>query len=295
MKKIFITGGSGMLGSHLAAQAVSSGWEAWATYSSHPVEIDGCHMLKVDVTDPVGVRRAISDVDPDVVVNTAANVKPDDCEQHKAGAFAVNTLGALNVASAAESAGAHFIQISTDLVFRGESAPYQVQDTISPVNYYGMTKASAEVGIYGSGAKWAIVRTTVIYGPRKFPSLASFSDKVIESLRAGKTLSAYVDQYRPAVPVWNLADAILEIAERRVEGIYHVVCPELSSRHQFACKVAEVFGLDQSLIQPIYMDETPAIAPRPKMLVLDTISTSRVLNTHLLGFEEGILELKRRM
>jgi dTDP-4-dehydrorhamnose reductase len=74
-----------------------------------------------------------------------------------------------------------------------------------------------------------------------------------------------------------------------------VVCPEPSTRFQFARRVAREFGLDESLIAPIYMDENPSIAPRPKALVLDTISSQRRLKTRFLGFEEGIIELKKRM
>jgi dTDP-4-dehydrorhamnose reductase len=117
---------------------------------------------------------------------------------------------------------------------------------------------------------------------------------VIDTLRAGREMKAFADQYRAPIPAWNLADVLLEIAEKRLTGIFHAVCPEPTSRYQFARKVAEVFGLDAGLIVPIYMDEVEAIAPRPKVLILDTASTQRALGTRLLGFEEGIAGLRDR-
>jgi len=284
-----------MLGSYTGVQAAASGWETWATYSGHRVELPGCRMAPLDIRDPAKVSEAIADIQPDVIIHTAALVRPDLCEQRKAEAFAVNCLGAHNVVAAAEKVGAHLVHVSTDLVFDGERNPFKPDDTLRPANYYGLTKAAAEAAVYASTLSWAIVRTTTLYGPRKFPFLESFSDKVIESLRQGQPVIAYTDQYRPAAPVWNVADVLLEIAERRLTGIYHAVCPEVTSRFQFARRVAEVFGLDESLVKPSSMDEAQTLARRPKVLVLDILSTARTLNTRLLTFEEGIRELGTRM
>lgn len=290
--RLLITGGSGMLGSYVATQAAEAGWETWAAYSNHTVELPGCRMLQLDIRDETEVARTIGDVRPEVIIHTAALVKPDVCEQRKADASAINTLGAVNIIAAAEKVGAHLVHISTDLVFSGERNPYRTDDPLCPVNHYGLTKAEAETAVRTSRLTWAIVRTSIIYGPRKFPFLESFSDRVIETLRAGETMNAFVDQCRCPIPAWNLADVLLEIAERRMTGIYHAVCPEPSTRYDFARKVAEIFGLDASLIKPISMDQVETLALRPKTLILDTSSISEALNTRLLGFEEGIASLR---
>ena len=290
--RLLITGGSGMLGSYVATQAAEAGWETWAAYSNHAVELPGCRMLQLDIRDETEVDRTIGEVRPEVIIHTAAVSKPDLCEEDKARAFAVNVLGTMNVIAAAENVGAHLVHISTDLVFSGERNPYQVDDPLCPVNHYGLTKAAAETAVRTSRLTWAIVRTSIIFGPRKFPFLESFSDRVIETLRAGETMNAFVDQCRAPIPAWSLAEVCLEIADRRLTGIYHAVCPESSTRYEFAVKLAEVFGLDSALVVPKTMDEVPALAHRPNTLILDTLSTQRALNTRLLGFEEGIASLR---
>ena len=284
-----------MLGSYVATQAVEAGWETWATYADHPIELPGCRMVQLDIRDSTKVGEVVAGIGPDAIIHTAALVKPDVCEQNKADAFGINVLGTHNLLVAAAKVGAHFVHVSTDLVFSGEHNPIKENAFLNPPNYYGLTKAAAETAIYASNTSWAIARTSIIYGPCKFPFLESFSDKVIESLRAGKPIGGFVDQYRPAIPAWNLADVLLELAQRRLTGIYHAVCPEPITRNQFARRIAQVFGYDESLITPLYMDETKAAAYRPKMLVLDVVNTSRVLNTRLLTFEEGIQELRARM
>ena len=284
-----------MLGSYVSAQAAAAGFEVFATYSAHEVEIPGCRMVKLDIGDREETARVVGEIGPGAIIHTAALVKPDVCEQQKDVAYRCNVAGTSNIIAAAESVGAHLVHVSTDLVFSGEHSPSMPDDTLSPVNYYGLTKACAEAAVYASKIDWAVVRTSIIYGQRMFPNLVSFSDSVIDSLRSGQEVRAFVDQYRSPIPAWNLADVLIEIAQRQLTGIYHAVCPETSTRYQFARKVAQIFGLDETLIKPISMDEVPSPARRPKMLVIDTKETQGKLNVRLLGFEEGIGELRDRV
>jgi dTDP-4-dehydrorhamnose reductase len=52
----------------------------------------------LDVTDEARVASAISSAEPDWVLNTAAFHRVDDCELDPTSTFAVNAVGALNVA-----------------------------------------------------------------------------------------------------------------------------------------------------------------------------------------------------
>jgi dTDP-4-dehydrorhamnose reductase len=288
MPKLLVTGGSGMLGSYTATRAAAAGWDVTATYFGNAVELPGCLTVHLDLADP---WDAVGSICPDVIIHTAAQVKPDVCEEQKRLAFDTNVVGTDNLLRAAECVHAHFIHVSTDLVFSGEKNSYSEGDLLTPPNYYGLTKAAAEAAVLASETETAIVRTSIIYGPRMLPHLNSFSDKIIESLRAGKPMTAFTDQRRCPIPAWNLADVLLEIAERRLTGIFHAVCPESSTRYEFALKVAEAFGLDTSLIRPATMDQVPAAAHRPHDLILDTSTTQARLSTRLQGFEEGITAL----
>lgn len=288
MAGLLVTGGSGMLGSYVATQAAAAGWDVTATYGSNAVELPGVRMVHLDLSEP---WELVGSLCPDVVIHTAAQAKPDVCEEHKRLAYDTNVVGTDNTLRAAERVRALFIHISTDLVFSGEHSAYSEGDRLSPPNYYGLTKAAAEAAVFASETDTATVRTSIIYGPRMFPNLNSFTDRIVESLRAGKTMIAFTDQRRCPIPAWNLAEVLLEIAERRLTGIFHAVCPESSTRYDFAVRVAEVFGLDASLIEAATMDQVPSAAHRPTTLILDTTSTQARLTTHLLGFEEGITAL----
>src|SRR3972149_1758291 len=57
---------------------------------------------------------------PDLVINTAAYHRVDDCQTSGARAFEVNALGAKNVADASPEPGPAMLFISPDYVFDGE-------------------------------------------------------------------------------------------------------------------------------------------------------------------------------
>ena len=76
---------------------------------------------EIEITNMASVEKAFTQHHPDVVINTAAFVRVDDCETQPDNAYAVNTLGARNVAVQAEKLGAKLVHMSSDYVFGGES------------------------------------------------------------------------------------------------------------------------------------------------------------------------------
>ena len=87
--KAIVIGGNGQLGSDLVLECQKRGWETRAL--THE---------QIQVEDADSVRRAFQDASPDVVFNTAAFHNVPRCEEDHSRAFAVNALGALNVARA---------------------------------------------------------------------------------------------------------------------------------------------------------------------------------------------------
>ena len=126
--KVVVIGSTGQLG-----QDLMRAFGKDATGLSHQ---------DLDVTDGVSVASATGSLRPDWVINTAAFHRVDDCETNPSLAFAVNALGALNVARAAASVNAGVVFISTDYVFAGVGRerrhPYTESDDPQPLNVYGV-------------------------------------------------------------------------------------------------------------------------------------------------------------
>ena len=80
-------------------------------------------------------------------------------------AFAVNALGARNLAMAAEEIGAKLVHVSTDYVFSGDAAqPVWEYDLPAPRSVYGKTKLLGEEYVRQFCTRWFVVRTAWLYG-----------------------------------------------------------------------------------------------------------------------------------
>ena len=91
------------------------------------------------------VNQTLTTIKPDVVINTAAYHKVDDCEKNPDISFQVNAIGAFNLAKITESLGVQLVHISTDYVFDGaKQAPYIESDLPNPLNVYGVSKLAGE-------------------------------------------------------------------------------------------------------------------------------------------------------
>src|SRR5665811_1636756 len=66
----------------------------------------------LDIRDPDACLAAVAD--HDLVVNVAAWTAVDDAESHESAAFAVNAVGAANLARACSGARIPMVQLSTD-------------------------------------------------------------------------------------------------------------------------------------------------------------------------------------
>jgi dTDP-4-dehydrorhamnose reductase len=104
--KVVVIGASGQLGTDLCKALQNA-------------EVIPFTHVEVDITSLESVKTACQKYRPDVIINTAAYVRVDDCEDNRDKAFQVNALGARNVAVVAQELGAKLVHISTDYVFGG--------------------------------------------------------------------------------------------------------------------------------------------------------------------------------
>ena len=108
--KVVVIGASGQLGTDLCKALQNA-------------EVIPVTHADVEITSLDSLKEACRKYRPDVIINTAAYVRVDDCEDNRDKAFQVNALGARNVAVVAQDLGAKLVHISTDYVFGGSSIP----------------------------------------------------------------------------------------------------------------------------------------------------------------------------
>ncbi|SDY57018.1 dTDP-4-dehydrorhamnose reductase [Halobellus clavatus] len=262
--RVFVIGGSGLVGSNIVEQAESRGDTVRSTHLDTQTETTD---IELDKTNAGRTQSVIADFDPDVIVDTAAFHAVDDCETKRDQAWSVNAAGTRNVATAANEAGAHLIYLSTDYVFPGdpEATPYTESDRIQPINYYAETKYAGERAARIAD-EVTILRPSVIYGTAS----QNFVTWALGELEDNNELTIVNDQISSPTYAPDLAKACLLLGEEAQTGLYHSTGPESMSRYEFTVVLAEVCGYDTDLVKPITTEEFGQEAPRPTDSTLDS-------------------------
>ena len=266
--KILITGITGLLGQELA-KVLSIKHEVIGL--SLKESLPGFEVLNVDITDNEAVYRAISKINPDLVIHTAAKANVDKCEQDNNDAFKVNACGTRNVAVACQRFDTVLAYISTDYVFSGTNNPkdgYTEFDITDPVGVYAKSKAVGEYFVQNLLNKYFIIRTSWLFGASK----ANFISNIADSVKNNKKTTQVTDMVSSPTDVVDLSQAVSELIDTNLYGIYHITNSGYASRYDIALKIAEILGLPDSLIDKSVLKDLKLIAPRPKFSALNNFT-----------------------
>ena len=267
MKKLLITGASGFLGWHLC-QLAKQEWEVYGTYLSHPLEIPGIKMLKVNLTNFQELQRIFSDIKPAAVIHTAAHSQPNFCQTHPEESHAINVTASCNIAGLCADNSISCAFTSTDLVFDGLNAPYRDTDSVCPVNLYGEQKAIAEADMLERYPMTAVCRMPLMFGAAT-PTAKSFIQPFIQTLKAEQELNLFIDEFRTPVSGTTAAKGLL-LALEKVNGIIHLGGKERISRYDFGQLLVEVFQLPATGLKSCRQQDMKMAAPRPADVSLDS-------------------------
>ena len=290
--RLLITGSNGLLGNKLLAAVDSRPEIEGVAASRAPAansELGPFRYAQLDVTDCDAVRDVIVATAPQVVIHTAAMTDVDGCERDPELAFAVNVRGTEYVAQACAEAGAMLVHLSTEYVFDGHAGPYVETDPPSPISVYGRTKLESERVVAATCSRWAVARTTVLFGYAAGVR-PNFVLWLLDRLASREPTRVVADQVGSPTLADNLAEMVLALAHGPAQGVYHTVGASRLGRYEFAQLVAEVFDLDPGFIEPITTAELRQPAPRPLKAGLRTDRLRREFPTVPVLTAEAALE-----
>lgn len=193
MKKIYITGGAGFIGSHVVRTFVNKYPDYLIinidalTYAGNlenlkDVENKSNYIFeKIDITDEKSVLDSFEKYVPDGVIHLAAESHVDRSISSPLDFVKTNVLGTVNLLNAARLTwkgnfkGKRFHHVSTDEVYGalGESGLFSEDTPYDPSSPYSASKASSDhfVRAYGEtyDLPYVVTNCSNNYGPNHFP------------------------------------------------------------------------------------------------------------------------------
>ena len=254
--RVLVIGASGQLGTDLVK--VMNGWDL--------VPITHADL---DICDFVYTRKVIEEKKPDVVINTAAFNRVDDCEEEVSKAFWVNAFAVRNLAQICADLDCVLVHISTNYVFDGRKRePYTEEDPPNPLSVYGASKLTGEYFVRNICPKHFIIRTSGLYGVAGSRAKGgNFVETMIRLAREGKPIKVVNDQVLTPTYTRDLAEKIKELVQTEAYGLYHITNSGECSWYEFAAKIFELLDL-HSEFAPTTSAEFGAKARRPTYSVL---------------------------
>ncbi len=250
--------------------------------------------IVADFTCRKDIKDICLQIQPSVIVNTAAFTNVDACETERQKAWTVNVIGVENLVHVCRLIEAHLIQFSTDYVFDGNDGPYIETAMPHPIGYYGKTKLASENVCVGSQIDYTIIRTNVLYGATRTLK-ADFVMWVLKKLGEEKPFSVVYDQFSNPTLIDDLAYLVEKIIQTRQTGIFHSGGQDWLNRYDFARKVAEVFKLNSDLISPMLTAELQQPAHRPLKGGLISLKAETTFGIKFSGVERGLLTMRRQL
>lgn len=235
MAKIIVLGSTGMLGCSLVPHLRDTGCEV-ITAGRNTV----CDYT-VDPACPRSLADLFATVRPDTVINLIAATDIDRCESDIPYACEANVTVPAAISRAAATSpgdGMHIIHMSTDHLYDG-TGPH-VEDDVSPVNVYSLTKYTGE--LLAAGPRTTILRTN-FYGRSHASARSSFSDWVIDSLKSGRNITLFQDIIFSALTMQTLCRVIRKMIDLRICGTFNFGCRDSVSKAEFAIRFARELGL----------------------------------------------------
>lgn len=292
--KVFITGSTGLLGSTLLRSAPQGVTLAASYNKNNLVPNVDCRYFHVDITNQSMVEKAIAEFKPHIVIHTAAIATPDYCDKHKDEAQAVNITGTKNIIEACKKYGSSLVYITTNGIYDGEHAPYDEQAEPRPIDYYGYTKYEGEKMTKSAGISYIVIRLITMYGWNNPNERQNPLTWLLEIMGKNKTpVNMVTDMYNNFLSVESAAQSIWKAIElEKIDETFNIAGKECMSRYDFSKHIAEIFGLDSTMLYPVTLDFFKNFVPRPKNTCFVTTKMEQVLKIIPLEVQKGLIHFK---
>jgi len=223
-----------------------------------------------DITKADAVRDFFVEERPEVVINTAAFHRVDECEEKVEEAFRVNAFAVRDLARVCLEIGAVLVHFSTDYVFNGrKGAPYVETDCPSPLSVYGASKLSGEHFVRAICPTSYVIRTCGLYGMAGSREKGrNFVEAMISLEHSGRPIRVVNDQWVTPTSSRELAARTVELIRTGQFGLFHMTNEGWCTWYEFARTIFDILGKKPRIV-PVDTAAFGARAMRPAYSVLE--------------------------
>lgn len=280
---IVVTGASGFLGSRFQ-HLLGKEHNIAGTY----YEASQRNLVQLDITRLQSVIDLVQDLDPDVIIHTAAIADPDTCARNPESAVKINEEGTAHVAEAAKRVGAKMVYISTSFVFPANGA-YSPDDSPSPQTVYGQTKYNAEQTVKNTLDDHLILRCPKLFGTSDGDETNDIVGHILQSLAEDDMVELDDTTERYPLLVDDVISATQRLLDINAQGVYHISTHKAYTKYEFGKRVADIFDISGELV-PV---EGDPFVDRPSGIELETTEIKR-LGVAIQSVEQGLDTVKHQ-
>lgn len=278
---VLVTGSSGQLGQSLQSIAPHH----------KTIQFVFCDTSYLDITNFEKCLKVFEKHQPNYCINAAAYTAVDKAETELEKAYAINVIGAKNIAEVCKAHQTVLLHLSTDFVFDGNKRlPYTEEDIPNPISVYGKTKWEGEKMIQQIWEKHYILRSSWVYS--QFGH--NFMKTMLRLASESNTITVVNDQIGSPTHAIDLAKAILWIITVHNQqptvhnfGIYNFSNEGQCSWYDFAKKIFEINKISVNLTA-IPTTSFPTAAKRPAFSVLDKSKIKKTFGLSILKWEDNL-------
>ena len=269
LMKIYMTGGTGFVGSNIVKVAVER-YDADVFTTVHSWQADGpipFQYGRVDMGNRQQLLDSVRAFKPDAIIHSAILNDFSQMYQDRRLAWQSYVDSTRYLTEAANEIGAKIILISSDWVFDGTQTNADETTPPNPKNLYGVLKVVGETIVMEAANNGAVARLSGVNGMHW-----TLPDKPLtQNVGFGNLIPAVVSKLQNSQPfiVWEgeinmyatlslaseSAEMVMRIIQQDKQGIFHCCCGESLTRIKLARAAAEAFDLDAGLIesgQPVW-------------------------------------------
>lgn len=265
--RILVTGASGLLGLNFCLNLAESQEITGITHTNSLVGTP-FKCVEADLAKKDDLFQIVETYEPDLIVHCAAMANVDACEKDPEQAKRINSDLPGELASICKEGDIRLVHVSTDAVFDGKKGDYSEEDDPNPLSVYAVSKLEGERKVIKNYPDALVVRVN-FYG-FSLSGSRSLAEFFLNQLSQGHPVNGFVDVMFCPLYVADLVDVLIAMASKRLKGLFHAVSSESLSKYAFGLKIAEKFGFERNLIQPVSVVEGNLTARRSLKLSLNT-------------------------